>query len=201
MQSLDRARPMFKESLAIYERIGDRSGITKLREALAFSMYLQGDHDAALALQEENLRTFRDLREPFRIGNALTLIALFRVHAGRFDEAREALAEAMATWRAAGDLPTTIQTLLVAAHALVREGRAEAAAEVGGAIAALRESMGELASALDILNIADPMVAARQALGDEAFEAAIERGRTLDLDAVVTLAMSSPTGAGADAEG
>jgi predicted ATPase len=191
-QNLDAARPMYQESLAIYERIGDRSGVTKLREALAFSMYLQGDHEAALALQEENLRTFRDLHEPFRIGNALTLTALFRVHLGRFDASREALTEAMATFRAAGDMPSIVQTLLVAAFALIREGRADAAAEVGGVIAALRESMGALASALDILNVPDPMIAARQALGDEAYQAAIERGRLLDMDAGVALAMSSP---------
>jgi predicted ATPase/class 3 adenylate cyclase len=189
MKRLEAARPLYEESLAIYGRIGDPTGLTKLREAMAFFLYLQQEYEPALALEEENLRTFRQLGEPFRIGNALTLTGLFRVYANQFDAARTALTEAMAIWRGAGDMPSIVNTLLVGAFALMAEGRAERAAEVSGAIAMLREPLGELATALDILNIEDPALAARRLLGDEAFDAAMQRGRALGLDAAVAAAL------------
>ncbi len=185
---MEAARPLYEQSLATYERLRDRSGSTKVREALAFALYLQHDYGAALALEEENLRTFRELREPFRIGSALTLAAIFKIYARDFDGARAALREAMGIFRAAGDMPTVVNCLLIGAFALVAEGTTERAAEVLGTIAALREPLGELATALDIVHIEDPSVEARRALGDEAFDVAFARGRELTVDEAILLA-------------
>lgn len=133
-------------------------------------------YEPALALQEENLRTYRELGEPFRIGNALTLTALFRVYARQFDASRIELREAMAIWRGSGDMPSVVNCLLVAAFGLLAENEVQRAAIISGTVEALREPMGELATALDILSIEDPKIGARRALGDEAYAAAILRG-------------------------
>lgn len=130
------------------------------------------------------------MNEPFRIGNALTLLALFRVQVRHFDATRAALAEAMAIWRSAGDMPNIVNALLIGAHGLVAEGRAASAAELSSAIDALREPMGDVASGLDILSIPDPRIAARAALGEEAYAAAAARGRVLDLDGAIAVALA-----------
>ena len=98
------------------------------------------------------------------------------------------LREALDIYRASGDVPSIVNTLLVAAFALMAEGRAETAAEISGAIDAMREPLGELATGLDILSIEDPKLEAHVSLGDAVFGAATQRGRSLDLEAAAELA-------------
>jgi predicted ATPase/class 3 adenylate cyclase len=189
---LDAARPLFAESLAIYERLADETGRIKVREALAFAMYLTGDYRDAVALEEELVDALRGRGEPFRLSNALVLTALLRIYVDRAAESLEALAEAMAMLRSAGDIATTLNALQVAAFAMLRDGRPEASAVLSGASDKIREPLGELATGLDILSIEDPKIAARAALGDAAFEAAYERGRALDLDGAIAFAFPTP---------
>ena len=89
-------------------------------------------------------------------------------------------------------MPSIVNSLLVAEFAFMTEGDAERTALLKGAIDALREPLGELATALDILHIEDPAIDARHVLGEEAYEAAKTRGRALDLDAAIRLAFEVP---------
>ena len=50
--------------------------------------------------------------------------------------------------------------------------------------------MGDVASGLDILSIPDPKIAASAALGEEAYAAAAARGRALDLDGAIAVALA-----------
>jgi predicted ATPase/class 3 adenylate cyclase len=189
---LDASAARYDEALAIYESLGDLSGATKVREAFAFQRYLKGDYEAALALQQKNLEIFRSLKQPFRIGNAATLASLFRIYLGDFDGARREVSEAIEMFLAAGDKPTVVNCLLVGALCLVKEGDVERGVEVLGGLDGVRATLGELVTALDILNIPDPAIEARAVLGDAAFDAAFERGRQLSLDEVVAVAFVSP---------
>ena len=189
---LDAARTLYADSFAVYDGLGDRTGTAKVSEAQVLVGVLQHDYAAALAAEEQNVLVFRQLGNQFRVSTALTLIGLLRIHLGGFVEARAALTEAMSMFRTAGDMPGIVNTLLIAAHGLIVEGRAADAAVVSGAADALSEPLGEVASGLDLAGIAKPATEARQVLGDSAYEAAAERGRSLDLDTIVKLAFGSP---------
>jgi predicted ATPase/class 3 adenylate cyclase len=189
---LEAAQPFFTESLAIYQRLADETGQIKVREALAFSMYLRGDYRNAVELEEELVRSLRGRGEPFRLSNALVLTGLLLIYNERYADSMQALAEAMPILQAAGDIPTTLNALQVAALGMLRDGRFEAAAVLSGASDTLRAPLGELATGLDILSIEDPGIGARQALGDEAYEDAFERGRSLDLDRAVAIVLGGP---------
>jgi predicted ATPase/class 3 adenylate cyclase len=197
---LDAARPLLMESIAIYERLGDRVGVIKNRETLAFALYLTGEYAEALALEEDLVRELRGRPEPFRLSNALTLTGLLQVANARYGPAREFLREAIDILRASGDVTTLINAIDVAAFLLLREGRPEQAAMVSGAVTGLREPLGELASGLNILSIEDPRVGARAALGDATFEAAVARGKGLGFDDAIALALARPEAASGAAE-
>jgi tetratricopeptide (TPR) repeat protein len=188
---LDVANPLLIESLAIYERLRDDTGVIKVREALAFSMYLIGEYGQALEIEEALVRALQGRGEPFRLSNALVLTSLLRIANGRPADAHETLADAMAILRTAGDIATAVNCLQVAAHGLLQEGRPEAAAVLAGAVDAIRAPLGELATGLDILSIEDPAIGARRALGDAAYEAAYARGRGLDLAGAMTFALAA----------
>ena len=175
----DAARVAFDESLALYGSIDDRTGTTKVREALSFVAYRDRDFATALSLELENLRVFRQLGQSYRVADALNLLALFQVAVGDFVTARAELAEAAQTFMAVSALPNVVNSLLVAAYAALNEGDARRAAVVTGAVEVLQESIEKSANALSVLGIEDPAVGARAALGDEAYEAEVAAGRAL----------------------
>ena len=53
-QRLDAAQPLHEESLAVYDRIGDRTGQTRLREAMAFFVSLDSAVDLSLGGDAES---------------------------------------------------------------------------------------------------------------------------------------------------
>jgi predicted ATPase/class 3 adenylate cyclase len=189
---LSDSRPMFEESIAIAEATGDRIGEIKVREGLAFTLYLDGAYADALKLEQGIVADLEGGAEPFRLSNALVLTGLLWIYNDRPAEALEVLARSLAMLRKTGDVATTVNSVQVVAFALLQGGRPEEAAIVAGSADAAREGVGQLASGLDILSIEDPKVGARRALGDEAFEEALARGRALELDAALAIAFAAP---------
>jgi len=94
--------------------------------------------------------------------------------------------------------PSVVNMLEIGAGTAMSAGDAAAAARICGAIAAQRDSLGSVASLVDVLRLPDPEGRAREALGDAAFEREFARGRTLSLDEGIQHAVHDvpgPTGA------
>jgi len=146
----------------------------------------------------QNLRVFRAAGDRFRAANALEWLAVFDQFLGRFADARAELAEAARIFRAAGDLPNVVNTLVIGAATAMSAGDAATAARICGAIAAQRDSLGDVATFVDVLRIPDPERRAREALGGAAFDREFARGRALSLYEGIQLAVHDvpdPTGA------
>ena len=105
-----------------------------------------------------------------------------------FEAAHESLTEALAMFRATGDMQRVSSLLIMAAALALGEGDPERAARLSGAAAVLMEPLGDVATPMQLLRIDDPVPAARSALGDAAFEAAYVAGRSLSLDEALELA-------------
>ncbi len=181
------ARALYEEALEISTRIGDRTLILRLREALAFLMFHMGEFAEARRLQSENVQVFREVGEGFRAAIGTGFLSYLEAGAGQYDVARRMQHEAFGTFRAADDRHWMVRVLMLAAASAVVAGESERAARLNGAYDLLREPLGEMATPIRTLKLADPSVAARAQMGDDAFDRAYEAGRTMTLDEVEAL--------------
>ncbi|MEA2608596.1 MAG: hypothetical protein QOJ75_839 [Chloroflexota bacterium] len=181
------ARANYAEAISIYERLGDANGLTRVREALVFLMYHQGEYESARTLQEDNLAAFRQVGEPYRIAAALSLLSGITLRAGRLDESRAHLSEAVGILQAASDVHSIFRITVIAAAVAVAQGDLERAARLSGAGDTLRAPLGDIATPLQMLGLEDPVPAARAGLGEATFDAAFAAGRAMSLDETVEL--------------
>ena len=181
------ARADYEESLEIYRRLGDDAGSARLREALVFLMFHHAEFDDARAIQEENVRAFRAARGQFRIANGLNLLSAIQLSQGDCAGAFGSLAEAIDIFAAAGDEPGMIRSLILAAAAAVGSGDTDRAARLRGAADVLKEPLGDVATPMTILRLADPADAARAQMGAEAFDRAYQLGRRLSIEEAIAL--------------
>ena len=181
------ARALYEEAAEIADRLGNQMWILRLREALAFLMFHMGEYETALQLQTENLKSFRASGETFRAAIGTGFMSYLMTKNGQYAEARELQRGALATFRAADDRHWTARILVLAAASAAVAGDFEIAAKLCGIYDVVREPLGDLATPVTTLNIPDPMVQAREGLGDEAFERAYAAGRVMTLDEVDAL--------------
>lgn len=181
------ARALSEEGLEIATRIGNRSLVLGLREALAFQMFHMGEVERARELQEANLAAFRDAGETFRVAIGTGFVSYLEARAGRYEIARSMQRESFHTFRAANDSHWMVRSLMLAGASAVVAGEFERAATFNGAYDRLREPLGEMATPIRTLNLADPATEAHAALGDEAFERAYAAGRAMTIDEVEAL--------------
>jgi predicted ATPase len=173
----ERAETYVKEALAIRREIGDRGGVGRCLNGLGYAARHKGRLQEALRYLEESLSIARELGE--QTCYPLLNLAAIQASSGQAEAAwrtwREALGEAVAIG-AAVPIPTA---LAIAAGWLAQAGLYERAAKLVG-LARDRaldvEPQIESEPALSVL---------RQVLSAGELEAAMARGRTLDLDATV----------------
>ena len=80
-----------------------------------------------------------------------------------------------------------IRSLILAAAAAVGSGDADRAARLRGAADVLKEPLGDVATPMTILRLADPADTARAQMGDEAFDRAYQLGRRLSIEEAIAL--------------
>jgi tetratricopeptide (TPR) repeat protein len=173
----ERADTYLKQALAIRREIGDRGGVGRCLNGLGYAARHKGRLQEALRYLEESLSIARELGE--QTCYPLLNLAAIQASSGQAEAAwrtwREALGEAVAIG-AAVPIPTA---LAIAAGWLAQAGLYERAAKLVG-LARDRaldvEPQIESEPALSVL---------RQVLSAGELEAAMARGRTLDLDATV----------------
>jgi tetratricopeptide (TPR) repeat protein len=190
----DDARAMHEESLAIFEALGDTDGMTRVREGLVLFLIRTKDWSLAHAFEAENLHEYRELRLPFRIANATSLMSVMSACLGDVDRATRELAEAIEIFRGAGDLPSLLNCLVLGAGIAIAADDHAAAARIMGGFRAQREPLGAVATAIGILGIPDPEIVARDVLGDAAFEAELAAGGRLSMAELLDQAVRAKAG-------
>jgi predicted ATPase/class 3 adenylate cyclase len=181
------ARVDYAESMNLFEQLGSDKDLIRLREAQVFLMHSEGEYVSARALQRENVEAFRRAGETGRIAIAVTLLAGIDLRLGEFAEAHAGLADAVEIFSETGDMQGLVRISMIAAALAIVEEDFKRAALLSGAGAALKEPLGEIATPLRMLQIQDPVPAARAGLGDAAFIAAFEAGRAMSVDELVAL--------------
>jgi tetratricopeptide (TPR) repeat protein len=186
-----RATQLFEESLALRRELGDRRNIANALLNLGRTELMRGEDERAVALLEEGLDLARELGDTWSISVAVGNLAEASLRRDDRAGARSLLAEALTAAQKRGDKRVAAECLHRTAGVAAAEGDVVRAARLWGAAEAVRTSIGALLSPAERAIEDAWLPPARAALGPETFEAECERGRRLELDQAISLALGS----------
>jgi DNA-binding CsgD family transcriptional regulator len=176
------------EALALYERLGIQERAADLRWMLGRTAFGKGELATAVTLLDASLAGGRAIDDPMAIGQALNTIGLLRIEQGEWSSAAAALREALAIWLEFGMKERLLYSFAGIATLAAATARAAAAAQLFGAVAALREPLGYEFDLPERARYERGEQAARAALGDAPFAAAFAAGRATRDDETIRAA-------------
>ena len=177
-------------ALALYEALGDDEGMINAREGLIPALFVEGDLAGAEALLQQTIVVQRARRDPARLGQDLGLLGTIQAKAGRLEDARRSVQEALVIVNEGGTLTSVASTLSGAALIEAEDGRPDRAATIAGALDALTERSGIVVAEVAMLGLPTAAEEARSRLDPETFETAYERGRSMNRSAIVAYALA-----------
>jgi len=98
-----KAQALFAESLALYQKLGDRRGIASCLYKLGSVAWSRGNYTAARSLAEQALEIARKLNRKDNIADSLLLLADVLINQGEYAGARTLIEESLTLFRASGD--------------------------------------------------------------------------------------------------
>ncbi|HEU0113382.1 MAG TPA: helix-turn-helix domain-containing protein [Thermomicrobiales bacterium] len=171
-----------EECLPLLREQGERLGIAYALEAIGWVAVTNRDDARALAAFSEFLAVSREVGNLRGISFALYGLAAVARLRGEHDIAAASVMESLPLWRRLGNDWGNALALEELAAIAAACGEATRAARLAGAAAALRESIGSPLSPRLLAIHEGDLAPARSALGETAFAAARDEGRTLQLD-------------------
>jgi len=176
------ARTRFEESLTLRQELGDRRGIAASLTALGRVAGEQGDYASAGTYYDEGLAIRRELGDRRGIAAALYNLG---VNASRQEDLPRAAAlmeESLVLRHAQGNLSGVAECLEALARITQDPQRT---ARLLGAAEARREAIGTSLPPAERVEHDRTALAARRALGDDAFASAWNQGRTLPTEQLI----------------
>lgn len=190
-----RAIELQEESLPIARRVGDDWQVCIVLGNLGGAHYDAGNYERGAALSREALQLSRDLSDTFGVAVNLYNLGQIQVELGKTAESVAYYTESLAIIESIGEHHLLSRALDRLGYTLHLLGNSRAAARLHGAALALREAIGDTLFHEEDANIASRYAQIQATLGDEAFTAEVEIGRTLPPAAAVaearTLAVDS----------
>ena len=119
-----KAEALFAESLALYQKLGERRGIAICLYKLGYVAWSRGNYTAARSLAEQALEMVRKLNRKDDIADSLLLLADVLINQGEYAGARTLIAESLTLFRASGDEWGMAYTLIYLARATFFAGDA-----------------------------------------------------------------------------
>jgi tetratricopeptide (TPR) repeat protein len=195
--NLDRARAHLEQALAAFRQLGVPDLVAWTHYSLSMVAVVGGDEATARAEHDLALEAFRRLGDEGGVAAAHALLGLVAARGreqGRAADLHRQALEVATRIDGPDMLSLVLQVMAVAA---VIAGQAERAALLfGAAESRWRSSLASglapgMAERLPARLLDDAVATARRALGDEAFEAALARGRALSPDEVAPAGAAS----------
>ena len=184
------AQALNQESLTIRWHLGDQSGIAGTLTNQGVVATDQGDYAVARALIEESLTIRRQLGDQPGIANSLFCLGRVAFDEGDHTAARRLFEESLTLSRQLGDQNGIANNLNGQAFTAAGQSQWGRAARLGGAAAALRESLSIPLHLVGRKRFDKAMASAREALGEMAFAAAWDAGQAMPWEQVVEYALS-----------
>lgn len=180
-----RAIALQEESLPLARRVGDDWQVCIVLGNLGGAHYDAGNFERGAALSREALQLSRDLSDTFGVAVNLYNLGQIHVELGKPAEAVACYTESLSIIESIGEhhlLSRALDRLGYALHVL---GDSRSGARLHGAALALRELIGDILFHEEDANLTLRYTQIQSALGDDAFQAEVEIGRTLPSDAAV----------------
>jgi len=177
----DQAEVYWEEGLAMVQEVGDRQVMADTLNNLGYiNHHHLGNLEKAKQYYQESLSIGQEIGHRHGATSTLSnlghLYVLMGEHAPAWDHLRQALSESTAI----GVAPLTLDALVGVARLQAETGQGDSAAELLGVV------LNHPSVEVDSVQVAEMVLAGlRTALPAQELEAAMERGKTLDLDAVV----------------
>jgi predicted ATPase/transcriptional regulator with XRE-family HTH domain len=191
----ERAVSLSEQALAASRESGSAFGRGLAVCTLTDALRAQGDIERARTLLEESLASLRHETYPMRVANAVavTLARLGSIECelGRDARALELHKESLGLSRQYGFTFEVFHCLDGLARVEAKRGRPERAARLLGTSEAMREEVGTRLTRITRSDHDHAVTLARAALGDEAFEAAWDRGHETPLDKAISEALDT----------
>ncbi len=184
------ARALFEEGLALRRAVGHAFNTAISLTSLGELARYEGDDERATACLEEGLALFRDLGDAERIAWTLYNIGMMAVQGADLAAATAALRESLTLRAAQRNRAPIAQTIAGLAQVALMQGDADRAARLVGAVEAIRAA-DDLAMPRNEDGEAEEQTLVRieEALGPDAYAAAVAQGRRLPLAAAIQFAL------------
>ena len=174
-----------EQGQAIITKVGDRFMSARYSWLAGLVALSEGETTRASELAQESLAICRETGDRYEL--AWVLMVLGRVEAQRGDlpAARRLYQESLVLSREIDHQLSIATTLEGLAGLAIAQGEFNWAAQLWGAAEALREAMASPLQPVDRPGYEQTVAAARAQLGEEAFAAAWQEGRTMKLEQVI----------------
>ena len=176
----EEAKAKLVHALTLFEQLGDKAWLSIGYAAYCWTLMLMDEYDGLEPVYERAVELSRELGAELTYAMSLGNLGMLRSHQGRHSEALGLQLEGLQKLIATGHDGAITYSLVNSAGMLLPLGESETGAELLGA----RDTIHERLNVLDLTLMTKKRerieADLRSALGDDAFEAARERGRRLD---------------------
>jgi predicted ATPase len=150
---VEKAVPLYEQSLQLYEQLGDEWGIVHLRHRLATSAARRGDWERCRVMLEENLVRARRLDSRYLESEALSVLGICAQESGDSERGLELMTQSLAITRALGFRWREAIDLANLAEMAVEVGRLDDAEAYGREALALAGEMNDRAVTVHTLGV------------------------------------------------
>lgn len=187
LEGPEEAKAKLVHALRLFEAEGDDAWLSLGFTAYCWILMMMGEFAGHEDVYERSVALSRGLGAELTLGMSLGNLGVLRSVQGRHEEAVELQLEALRRLIASGHLGAITYTYINTARVLLPLQENETAAMLLGARDALHARLNVLDLGLMNENRERVEKRLREELGDQAYEAAEERGRTLSVDAAERL--------------
>jgi len=177
-------RASFQESLVLFSEMGDKWGIAMLLINLGTVALAQGDYAASRASYEKGLILCKEMDEKTLVAYALLGLGLVDI-AEHKPGARENILQSLHIRLEMGEQLPQVSNLIGFAGLVFQEGKPQFAAGLLGAVESALKGLNALAEVDVKFFYENMLVKVKDALGDAAFQSALEEGSQWSLEEAV----------------
>jgi tetratricopeptide (TPR) repeat protein len=180
-ESYDQAERYWEEGLTMVQETGDRQTMADMLNNLGYiNHHHVGNLEKAKQYYQESLSIGQEIGHRHGVTSTLSNLGHLHVLLGEHELAWSYLRKALNESTAIGVAPLTLDALIGVAQLRAETGQGDSAAELLGV------ALNHPAVEVDSAQVAETILAGlRKALPTKQLEAAMERGKTLELEAVV----------------
>jgi predicted ATPase/class 3 adenylate cyclase len=181
----DAAREYLEEGVSLAQGMGDKRDLASAVNNLAQVLRLKGELDRAEALYEQAVALARELDDPESVALGLLNLAMVAIGRGAGDRAHKMLLDALRIAEETGSRRVVQSVLDVSSGLASLAGEWENSAHFYGMADTQASSMGILRDAADEAFLTPQLARTRESMGNDAFAAAENAGRSLSYDQAI----------------